>query len=69
MQSLQASYSLVSTKAQPIFFGARVKVNGEWQTPENVAAVNTVGDEGWPYVTQDGMELWFTMTYLARANA
>ena len=44
-------------------------MNGEWQTPENVAAVNTVGDEGWPYVTQDGKELWFTMTHLARANA
>jgi len=34
--------------------GARAKVNGEWQTTENVAVVNTVGDEGWPYVTQNG---------------
>jgi len=42
------------------------KVGGEWQTPENVAAVDTVGDEGWSYVTQDGIELWFTRTYLAR---
>ena len=40
------------------------KMGGEWQTPENVAAVNTVGDEGWAYVTQDGRELWFTRTYL-----
>jgi hypothetical protein len=40
------------------------KIGGEWQTPENVAAVNTVGDEGWPYVTQDAKELWFTRTYL-----
>lgn len=40
------------------------KVNGEWQTPENVAAVNTVGDEGWPFLTQDGNELWFTRTYM-----
>jgi len=39
-------------------------VNGEWQTPENVARVNTVGDKGWQYVTQDGKELWFTRTYL-----
>ena len=39
-------------------------MNGEWQTPENVAAVDTVGDEGWPYVTQDGKELWFTRTDL-----
>ena len=39
-------------------------MNGEWQTPENVAAANTVEDEGWPHVTQDGRELWFTGTYL-----
>ena len=36
----------------------------KWQTTENVAAVDTVGDEGWPYVTHDGNELWFTRTYL-----
>jgi hypothetical protein len=40
------------------------KVNGEWQTPENVAVINTEGDEGWPFLTQDGNELWFTRTYL-----
>jgi hypothetical protein len=40
------------------------KVNGEWQTPENVATVNTEGNEGWPFLTQDGNELWFTRTYL-----
>jgi hypothetical protein len=43
---------------------ASQKVNGEWQTLENVAAVNTEGNEGWPYLTQDGNELWFTRTYL-----
>jgi hypothetical protein len=31
--------------------------------------LSQMGDEGWPYVTQDGQELWFTMTHLARANA
>jgi len=36
------------------------KVNGEWQTPENVAAVNTADGEGWPYLSEDGNELWFT---------
>jgi len=40
------------------------KVGGQWQAPENVAAVNTAGDEGWPYVTQDAKELWFTRTHL-----
>lgn len=39
------------------------QVNGNWQTPQNIAAVNTVEDEGWPFLTQDGNELWFTRTY------
>jgi hypothetical protein len=43
---------------------ASQKVNGEWQEPQNVAAVNTDGNEGWPFVTQDGNELWFTRTYM-----
>jgi hypothetical protein len=40
------------------------KINGEWQPPENVEAVNTAGDEGWSFLTQDGNELWFTRTYM-----
>ena len=40
------------------------KVNGEWQEPKNVSAVNTVDMEGWPFVTQDGNELWFLRWYL-----
>lgn len=32
----------------------------DWGTPENVAAVNTEQNEGWPFVSQDGSELWFT---------
>ena len=39
-------------------------VGGQWQQPENVAAVNSAGNEGWPFVSQDGQELWFTRTYL-----
>lgn len=35
-------------------------VDGEWQEPENVEAVNTVYSEGWPFVIQDGSELWFS---------
>jgi hypothetical protein len=36
------------------------KVNGAWQQPENVAAVNTADGEGWPYLSEDGNEMWFT---------
>jgi WD40-like Beta Propeller Repeat len=40
------------------------KANGEWQPPENVEAVNTSDAEGWPFVSQDGNELWFTRFYM-----
>ena len=40
------------------------KVDGTWQQPENVAAINTPETEGWPFITQDGNELWFTRTYM-----
>jgi len=39
-------------------------VNGVWEPPENVEAVNSSGDEGWPYISPDKQELWFTRTYL-----
>jgi len=39
------------------------KLNGEWQMPENVEAVNTTETEGWPFITADGRELWFLRTY------
>ncbi len=38
-------------------------VNGEWQQPENVEAVNSAETDGWPFISQDGNELWFTRTY------
>ncbi len=38
--------------------------NGAWQSPQNVIAINSETDDGWPYVTPDGKELWFTRTYL-----
>ena len=38
--------------------------NGEWQEPENIEAVNTPETEGWPFITQDGEELWFTRFYM-----
>lgn len=36
------------------------KVGGEWQDPEPINIVNTEMSEGWPYVSEDGTELWFT---------
>lgn len=31
-----------------------------WSEPRNLVAVNSAGDEGWPFLSQDGQELWFT---------
>ncbi len=39
------------------------KVNGAWQEPENVSAVNTVDDEGWPALSPDENELWTYRNY------
>lgn len=39
------------------------EVDGEWQEPVNVEIVNSPDTDGWPYVSQDGSELWFTRFY------
>jgi len=39
------------------------KVNGEWQEPENVGAVNSASNEGWPALSPDGNELWISKDY------
>jgi hypothetical protein len=36
---------------------------GDWQQPVNIDAVNTQEDEGYPFITADGLELWFTRWY------
>ena len=36
------------------------RVNGQWQEPENIDVVNTAGNEGQPFISEDGNELWFT---------
>ncbi len=38
-------------------------IDNEWQNPENVEGVNSSDDEGWPYITSDGNELWFNHMY------
>ncbi|MBD3398154.1 hypothetical protein GF412_03110 [Candidatus Micrarchaeota archaeon] len=40
------------------------RVDGIWQPPEPVEAVNTEGCEGWPFVNEEMDELWFTRTYM-----
>jgi hypothetical protein len=39
------------------------QVNGVWQEPANVEAVNTPDAEGWPALSPDGTELWLTRNY------
>jgi len=39
-------------------------VNGEWQEPLCLESINSEGDEGWPYLTPDGNELWFNGWHL-----
>ncbi|MBN2074115.1 MAG: PD40 domain-containing protein [Dehalococcoidales bacterium] len=38
-------------------------VDGEWQEPVNIEIVNSPDTDGWPYVSQDGRELWYTRFY------
>jgi hypothetical protein len=40
------------------------KINGKWQTPVNMEILNSPDNEGWPYISQDGNEFWFTRFYL-----
>ena len=35
-------------------------VDGEWQEPENISVVNSPDMDGWPFISPDGDELWFT---------
>lgn len=37
--------------------------DGAWQPPVNLAAVNTDSSEGWPALSPDGDELWFTRNF------
>jgi hypothetical protein len=39
-------------------------VDGGWQEPENLIPLNTPENEGWPFLSEDGNEMWFTRTYL-----
>ncbi|MFC1927564.1 hypothetical protein ACFLW7_03200 [Chloroflexota bacterium] len=38
--------------------------NGEWLPPQSIQVVNSPEIDGWPSLTQDGKELWFTRFYM-----
>jgi hypothetical protein len=40
-----------------------VKADGEWGEPTNIALVNSEGNEGWPCISEDASELWFSKDY------
>lgn len=37
--------------------------DGGWENPQNVSAVNTERDDGWPAISPDGTELWISRDY------
>jgi hypothetical protein len=40
------------------------KKDGEWQEAEPIDNLNTADNDGYPCISPDGQELWFTRTYL-----
>jgi hypothetical protein len=49
--------------SQDIWMAER-KEDGSWTNPVNIEAVNSPDNEGYPYISQDGSELWFSRTYM-----
>jgi Tol biopolymer transport system component len=37
---------------------------GVWSDPVNLYQINSPDMDGWPFISSDGMEMWFTRTYL-----
>jgi hypothetical protein len=37
---------------------------GSWSDPMNIQNVNSADNDGYPYISKDGSEMWFTRTYL-----
>ncbi|MDD5096595.1 MAG: hypothetical protein PHY95_03725 [Candidatus ainarchaeum sp.] len=38
-------------------------VDGHWSEPVNFEIMNSPDNEGWPFISQDGNEFWFTRFY------
>ncbi|MGA1847804.1 MAG: hypothetical protein ACMUHB_00560 [Thermoplasmatota archaeon] len=36
----------------------------DWSDPVNLEELNSEGNDGWPYVTPDGNEIWFTRNHM-----
>ena len=36
----------------------------DWSEPVNLEAINSAENDGWPYVTPDGNEMWFTRRHM-----
>ncbi|MFH0837721.1 MAG: hypothetical protein V1880_00440 [Patescibacteria group bacterium] len=39
-------------------------IDGRWQDPVNVEAVNSEVDDGYPFITADGQEMWINRWYM-----
>lgn len=39
-------------------------IEGKWQEPENISVINSPDSDGWPFISEDGKELWFTRFYM-----
>ncbi|MBU0706152.1 hypothetical protein KJ657_04980 [Patescibacteria group bacterium] len=39
-------------------------IDGKWQNPVNVEAVNSEVDDGYPFITADGQEMWINRWYM-----
>ena len=39
------------------------RMDGEWINPVNIESINSESNEGMPYITHDGKELWFNRLY------
>jgi hypothetical protein len=40
-----------------------IRNSNTWEDPINITAANTPGDEGFPFISRDGTEIWFTRTH------
>lgn len=39
------------------------KIDGEWGEPVNIESINSGSNEGWPCISVDGNELWFSRDF------
>jgi len=38
-------------------------IDGEWTAPQNLYSINSATTDGWPFISEDGMEFWFLREY------